>query len=141
MLTALDYAEITNVQNLYPHVVDVPANYHLVGDIFTEDGVFESPFGTYTGLAELTEYWSHSPRRAEALKQSKVLAHNVANLHISQDPDGTVRCISRSLGVSTEGVASSMVYNDIMRKTDKGWRIAHRTLSPMVPPTVTLRDQ
>ena len=141
MLTALDYAEIQNVHNLYPHVIDVPENYGRIAEIFTEDAVFESPFGTYSGLDELFEYWAHSPARAEALRNSKVLAHNVANLHISEDADGTVRCMSRALGVSTEGVATSMVYHDVMRKTDQGWRIAHRKLVPMVPPTVTLREE
>ncbi len=141
MLSAMDYVEIQNVLNLYPHVIDVPANYGRVDELFTEDGVFDAgSYGRYEGLDELTEYWSHSPQRAAALKRSKVLSHNVANIHISEDPDGTVRCISRSLGVSTDGVSTSMVYHDIMRKTDKGWRIAYRKLVPMEPPTVTLRQ-
>jgi len=32
MLEAIDYAEIQNIVNLYPHVIDVPANYGRVAD-------------------------------------------------------------------------------------------------------------
>lgn len=139
MLQAIDYAEIHNVLNLYPYIIDVPANYGRVDEVFTEDGVFESPYGTYTGVPALIEYWSHSPIRAQALEKWKLLSHNVVNIHIYEDDDGTVRCLSRALGVSTEGSATCMVYNDVLRKTDKGWRVAHRALTPMDPPTVTLR--
>ena len=63
MLTALHYAEITNVQDFYPHLVEVPANSNRVAEEFTEDSIFDSPSGTYIGIGELNEYWSCSPRR------------------------------------------------------------------------------
>lgn len=141
MLEALDYVQIQNVLNFYPHLIDVPANYHRVDEVFTEDGVFDAgSYGHYKGIAELTQYWAHSKQRAEALVRSNLLSHNVVNIHIYEDEDGTVRCMSRALGVSKDGVATCMVYDDVMRKTDKGWRIAYRRLSPMVPPTVTVRE-
>jgi hypothetical protein len=141
MLVALDYVQIQNVLNLYPHIVDVPDNYARAGEVFTSDGVFDSgTFGRHEGLAALIEYWSHSPVRAAALKKSRLLAHNVANIVIYEDDDGTVRCDSRCIGVSTDGIASIAVYQDVMRRTDDGWRIAVRKLLPMSPPTVTLRE-
>jgi hypothetical protein len=140
MLEALDYAQIQNVLNLYPFIVDVPENYGRAGEVFTEDGVFDSgQFGRHEGVAALIEYWSHSPTRAAALEKSQLLAHNMANIHIFEDTDGIVRCYSRCVGVSKTGVATVAVYHDIMRKTPDGWRIAYRKLMPMEAPTVTLR--
>jgi hypothetical protein len=140
MLDAMDYVQIQNVINLYPHIIDIPENYHRAGEVFAEDGVFDSGlYGRHEGVAALVEYWSHSPTRAEAFIKTNILAHNAANIVITEDPDGTVRCESRCIGVSQDGRASVMIYHDIMRKTEKGWRIAHRKLLPMKPPTVTLR--
>jgi hypothetical protein len=141
MLDAMDHAEIRNVLSFYPYIIDMPANYGRVDEVFTQDAVFDAgPLGRHVGVPALIEYWSHSPVRAEALKKSKLLSHNVVNIHISEDADGTVRCLSRCLGVSTEGVATCMSYHDVMRRTDKGWRIAERRLEIMQPPTVTLRE-
>jgi len=141
MLEAIDYVQIQNVLNLYPHVIDVPENYGRVHELFTEDGVFDAgEIGKYEGIAALTEYWSHSPIRHAALQKSNLLSHNVANIVITEDEDGTVHCDSRCLGVSIDGTATCAVYRDVMRKTDKGWRIAYRRLRPMVPPFVTLRE-
>jgi len=140
MLGPMDYVEIQNVLNLYPHVIDVPENYGRVGEIFAEDGVFYAgELGAHRGVPAMIEYWSHSPIRKAALEKTNLLAHNVANIVITEDKDGTVRCQSRCIGVSRDGVASVAVYNDIMRKTPQGWRIAERRLTPMTGPVVTLR--
>jgi len=140
MLEAIDYAEIQNIVNLYPHVIDVPANYGRVADIFAPDGVFDAgPLGRHEGIAAMTEYWAHSPVRAAALEKTNLLAHNVVNVHVFEDETGAVRCWSRCIGVSKDGKATIAVYDDTLRKTDKGWRIALRKLVPMDPPSVTLR--
>jgi len=142
MLEPMDYVQIQNVLNFYPYLVDVPANYGRVGDVFTDDAVFDAgALGRYEGIEAMTEYWSYSPVRAVALEKTKTLAHNVVNIVITEDENGVVRCLSRCLGVSTDGVASVMVYNDVMRKTDRGWRIAERRLSPMNPPHILERKE
>jgi hypothetical protein len=138
MIDPRDYIEIQNVLNLYPHIIDDAANYGRAGDVFTDDAVFDAgQLGSHHGVASLIEYWRHSPARKQALETSQLLAHNVANVVITQDDDGTVRCLSRCIGVSKDGRASMAVYNDIMRRTPRGWRIAERRLSTMTGPVVT----
>ena len=96
-LEAIDFIEIQNVINLYPHIIDDARNYWRVDEVFAEDGLFVAgPLGTFHGIAEMTHYWSHSPVRKQALETHQLLAHNVVNLVMTQDEDGTVRCQSRS---------------------------------------------
>jgi hypothetical protein len=140
MLSALDYVQIQNLLNLYPHIIDVPENYHRGGEVFDTDGVFDAgELGRYEGLSALIEYWSHSPKRAAVLAQTRLLSHNVANIVISESPDGTATCESRCIAVSVDGTVSVAVYHDILRKTERGWRIALRRVERMVPPTVDVR--
>ncbi len=138
MLEPMDYIQIQNVLNLYPHIIDDAANYGRVGEVFAEDGVFHAgDYGSYRGVSAMIEYWSHSPLRKKALESSQLLAHNVANIVITEDANGTVRALSRCIGVSKDGRASIAVYNDVMRRTEHGWRIVERRLSTMNGPTVT----
>jgi hypothetical protein len=138
MLEPMDYLQIQNVLNLYPHIIDDAANYGRVAEVFTEDGLFHAgDLGSYRGLPAMIEYWSHSPLRKKALEANQLLAHNVTNIVITQDPDGTVRCLSRCIGIAKDGRASIAVYHDIMRRTLHGWRIAERRVSAMKGPVVT----
>jgi hypothetical protein len=141
MLESIDHAQIRNIMNLFPHVIDVPANLYRLGEIFTENAVFdgsEYELGRYEGLEGLEYYWGRSPIRAEALKKRKLLAHNVVSVFIDEHPDGTVTCMSRCVNVGTDGSATVSCYHDKVRKTEAGWRISERKLMRMVPPTVAI---
>lgn len=141
MLEAIDYALIQNVLNLYPHIVDVPENYGRIGEVFAPDIVFDAgSLGRYEGVTAMIEYLRHSPVRAAALERSQLLAHNIANIHVFEDVNGQVCCLSRCIGVSKAGVASVAVYEDVLRKTHDGWRITYRKVSLMEPPVVMLRQ-
>jgi hypothetical protein len=54
------------------------------------------------------------------------LAHHATNIVITEAADGTVRVISKGIGVGRKGLVGSVVYRDIVRKEEQGWRIAHR---------------
>jgi hypothetical protein len=54
------------------------------------------------------------------------LAHHATNIIVSEDPDGTVRVLSKGLGVGPNGRVGSVVYRDIVRRTGGGWRFASR---------------
>ena len=141
MLEPADHVEIRNLLNLYPFIVDIPANYGRAREVFTEDAVFDGgDYGRFEGVEALIDYWSHSPKRAAALEKSRLLSHNMVNIYIWQDAAGVVRSMSRCIGTSLDGVASIAVYDDELRRTPEGWRISYRLLSAMTPPTVRIRE-
>jgi hypothetical protein len=45
---------------------------------------------------------------------------------VSEDADGTVRVLSKGLGVGRNGRVGSVTYRDIVRRTAAGWRFAAR---------------
>ena len=55
------------------------------------------------------------------------LAHHATNIIVSEDPDGTVRVLSKGLGVGPNGRVGSVVYRDVVVRTSAGWRFAART--------------
>jgi hypothetical protein len=55
------------------------------------------------------------------------LAHHATNIIVSEDADGTVRAVSKGLGVGPQGRVGSVVYRDILERTPQGWRFAERT--------------
>jgi hypothetical protein len=55
------------------------------------------------------------------------LAHHATNILVSEDPDGTVRVVSKGLGVGVNGRVGSVVYRDVVEKTAAGWRFLSRT--------------
>jgi hypothetical protein len=54
------------------------------------------------------------------------LAHHATNIIVSEDPDGTVRVLSKGLGVGPNGRVGSVVYRDIVTRAGGGWRFASR---------------
>ena len=55
------------------------------------------------------------------------LAHHATNIVVSTDADGTVRVLSKGLGVGPNGRVGSVVYHDVVERTQAGWRLAARS--------------
>jgi hypothetical protein len=53
-------------------------------------------------------------------------AHHATNIVVSVE-DGEPRAVSKGLMLLASGVVSSWVYRDRFRRTERGWRICHRT--------------
>ena len=45
---------------------------------------------------------------------------------MTEDPDNTVRVVSKGTGVRNSGTVSTVIYRDIVERTAKGWRITER---------------
>jgi hypothetical protein len=54
------------------------------------------------------------------------LAHHATNIVVTEDPDGTVRVLSKGIGVGNRGRVGSVTYHDVVVRTADGWRLAHR---------------
>ena len=138
-LTALDYAEITQLINRYAYGIDTCGNNgYEYANLFTEDGVFidmNSDVGFAAGGRELA-------RGREALAtlvgggsrgcETKLVwtdwSHLMLNHAITPSADGaTGRIYLVQLGMEGPGsIARHGGYEDVYVRTAEGWRIRSR---------------
>jgi SnoaL-like domain len=116
-----DILAIHQLLALYGHIID-EREWLRVGELFTATSVYDmSDFGlgVVHGAAAIRELWS----RPDAMHP---LAHHATDIVVSEDADGTVRVLSRGLGIGANGRIGSVVYRDVVVRTGEGWRFARR---------------
>lgn len=117
-----DRLAINELIELYGHVID-EAEWHRLGELFTEDLVFDtSSFaggGVVEGLAVLHAQWSAPGMRHP-------LAHHATNIVITALAGDRAEIVSKGIGVGRAGRVGSVTYRDMLRREPDGWRIAHR---------------
>ena len=121
MREAGDIVAIQQLLALYGHVID-EREWQRVGELFTATAVYDmSDFGlgVVHGAAAVRELWS----RPDAMHP---LAHHATDIVVSEEADGTVRVLSKGLGVGPNGRVGSVVYRDVVVRTSEGWRFAAR---------------
>jgi hypothetical protein len=117
-----DLLAIHELLGLYGHIVD-EREWSRTGELFTADCVYdmtEFGLGVVHGAAAIARLWS-------APDAMHPLAHHATNIIVSEDPDGTVRVLSKGLGVGPNGRVGSVVYRDVVVHTSAGWRFCART--------------
>jgi len=116
-----DRLEIHELLALYGHLID-DRRWDDLDQVFTSDAVYDATdFGqpiTHS-LAELLGYWTTNLR-------IHPLAHHATNIVVTEDADGTVRVRSKGIGVGHRGRVGSATYDDIVVRTDAGWRMSYR---------------
>lgn len=116
-----DRLAIQELLGLYGHLID-QRRWAELAQVFTGDAVFDATsFGqaiTYS-LADLLEAWTSD-------LSVHPLAHHVTNIVVTEDPDGTVRVLSKAIGVGRRGKVGSATYHDVVVRTPAGWRLKHR---------------
>ena len=125
MLTAEDRFAIEDVINLHGHLID-KGDFASLPTYFAEDVSYDVTAlggGVLIGLAAAHE-------AALALGDANPLAHHVTNIVLEQAPDGTVRALSKYLGVMADGPLGSGTYEDTLQHGDGGWKLTHRVVRP-----------
>jgi SnoaL-like domain len=121
MLDVADRLAIQELLGLYGHIID-QRRWDEFGLVFAPDAVVD---GTDFGVAPL-----HSVGAiAEAMRTERnlhPLAHHATNIVINEDSDGTVRVLSKGIGVGRRGRVGSITYYDVVVRTDAGWRFSYR---------------
>jgi hypothetical protein len=125
MLGVEDRLAIYELMALHGHLMDDGA-FDRLDELFTDDFVYDlAPLGydELRGTEALI-------RSALALGDANPLAHHVTNaLIVAGDAtDATVR--SKGIAIRADGSSGTVVYEDLVRKTPAGWRIARRSVIP-----------
>ena len=120
-LDVADRLAIHELLGLYGHLID-QRRWSDLDQVFTADAVFDATsFGqTVThSLDELLEAWTSD-------LSVHPLAHHVTNIVVTEDDDGTVRVLSKAIGVGRKGRVGSATYHDVLVRTTAGWRLSQR---------------
>jgi hypothetical protein len=123
-LDAADRIAIHELLGLYGHLID-ERRWSELDQVFTPDAVYDATSfgqGVTTSLATLIEHWTSD-------MTMHPLAHHATNIVVTEDSDGTVRVLSKGLGVGRKGRVGSVTYRDIAVRSPDGWRLSHRTAS------------
>lgn len=122
-LTSDDRLAIQDLLARHGHLVDDGALDRL-GELFTDDVVYDlTPLGgaVLVGIDAIAA-------SARELGDQNPVAHLVSNVLVSEQ-GGAVTARSKFLGVRRDGSVGSGVYDDVLRRTPDGWRIARRGVS------------
>ena len=122
-LSAEQTLAIHQLVAMHGHLVD-DQELDRVDEVFTPDAVYDVEslgYGTLHGLDAF--------RAAGAADRDRV-GHHVTNVIVTEDDEGQVRARSKGIGILRDGRAGSVVYDDLLRSTPDGWRIAYRTIRP-----------
>jgi hypothetical protein len=142
--TTTEGTDVTDLQELADRVAlhELVARHgHLVdrGDlaglveVFVPDVVYDVSDLGGTALAGLDAVAD----AARALGDRNPVGHHVTNIVVTELDGDRARVVSKGIGVTGDGWAGSVVYDDETVRTADGWRIRRRTVrgrrTPLVP--------
>ena len=100
------------------------------GELFTDDVIYDvSAFGggELRGPAAIAD-------AGRALGDRNPVGHHVTNIVVAELGDDEAVVVSKGIGIMADGTTGSVVYEDRVRRTPAGWRIAHRRIMPRQRP-------
>ncbi len=120
---------IHELLNLHGHVMDDGA-FERLPELFTADVRYDvSALGG--GCLE----GRHAIEAAgRALGDKNPLGHHVTNIVVTSIADDVATARSKGLAVMADGTTGSVTYDDLLRRTPDGWRIAVRRVLPRREP-------
>ena len=125
MTDVADRLAIHELLALHGHLFD-SGQLDRLDELFTEDVTYDVEAfggGVLRGVAAIRE-------AAERLGDGNPLGHHTTNVLVVELTDESARVTSKGIGVGTDGSASTVVYEDVVRRTPAGWRLAARTVRP-----------
>lgn len=122
VLVPSDHWEISYLLARYGNIID-ERQLSRTREVLTDDvhyDVSDFGYGVLHGVEAVVAAWAST--------DAHPIAHHVTNVEVTQDPDGTVRAISKIVGPGHRGRVGTATYYDVLTKTADGWRIAERVV-------------
>jgi hypothetical protein len=119
-LGADEFTEVLFLMALYCQVFD-GRRWDDLDQVFTPDFVIDyssSGRGTFQGIPALRQHMIDNP--------PLVLSHMFTNACAFTEKGGEVRARSTLLGPVPDGPPLTGTYDDVLVRTDRGWRISRR---------------
>jgi hypothetical protein len=114
-----DRIAITDLICLHGHLVDAGEPFD---DLFTPEVAYDVSDlggGVIIGRAALWE-------AALALGDNNPVGHHVTNIVLTEVGTDEVKALSKGIGVMADGTVGSVTYDDVVVRTESGWRISRR---------------
>ncbi|WP_280384612.1 nuclear transport factor 2 family protein [Nocardia wallacei] len=125
MISMTDRLAIHELLALHGHLSDA-GDFDRMSEVFTDDVVYD-----------MNEYGAGLVHGRDALRDAALelgdgnpVGHHVTNIVITATDGDTVLVRAKGIGVAVDGTVASVTYDDIVRRTADGWRIAHRRVTP-----------
>lgn len=125
MADAHDRVLIHELVGLHGHLMD-EGRFDRLGELFTDDVVYDVSAlggGELRGAAAIAE-------AGRTLGDRNPVGHHVTNIVVTELGDDEASVVSKGIGIMADGTAGSVVYEDRVRRTSAGWRIARRRVLP-----------
>ncbi|GAA1006636.1 hypothetical protein Aple_030710 [Acrocarpospora pleiomorpha] len=118
-----DARAIEEVLNRVAYLLDAH-EYDRLGEVFAPDVSFDNPGRlTADGLDDVIAAFKAIATPA--------VSHHITNVVVVGGVDGTAACTSKALALRAGGEVTAAIYRDTVTRTDAGWRVSARRISPL----------
>jgi hypothetical protein len=125
-LSIEDRLSIHELIALHGHLTD-NRQHERLRLLFTDDAAYDVSaygLGVVQGLDALTELFVQRPG-------DQPIGHHVTNVMVGLGDDDTASVRSKGLAVMADGTTGTVTYDDVVVRTEAGWRISQRTVIPV----------
>ena len=116
-----DRAAIGELLSLHGHLTD-DGYLDRFDEVFSADVTYDLAdfgLGSLQGIPAIRD-------AALALGDANPVGHHVTNVILTAVDADEVHGRSKGIGIAADGTSGSVVYEDIFRREETGWRISHR---------------
>ncbi|GAA0965283.1 hypothetical protein GCM10009555_004340 [Acrocarpospora macrocephala] len=118
-----DARAIEEVLNRVAYILDAH-EYDRLGEVFAPEISFDNPGRlTANGLDDVIAAFKAIATPA--------VSHHITNVVVVGGTDGTAECVSKALALRAGGEVTAAIYRDTVTRTDAGWRVSARRISPL----------
>ena len=114
---------ITDLISMHGHLTD-RGELDRLSEVFSDDVIYDVSDLGGTAIGGLDSLIA----AAVALGDNNPIAHHVTNVVVSQVDEDHATALSKGLGINADGTIGSVTYEDLLERTDLGWRITHRSV-------------
>jgi 3-phenylpropionate/cinnamic acid dioxygenase small subunit len=119
----VDARAIEDVLNRVAYLLDAH-EYDRLGEVFAPEISFDNPGRlTASGLDEVIAAFKAIATPA--------VSHHITNVVVDGVDADTAECLSKALALRAGGVVTAAIYRDTVTRTDVGWRVSARRITPL----------